>query len=230
MKRSNISTRWQHLEGATGILFLLLVFSAIAVGSVVSRPADNAPASEFAAALLKSETVLKAAAWLNGLAGLFFLWFVGSLHNLLRRAEDEPTHLPSIAFTVGALWGLLWLLNGQFINAALGFADYYAQPEGAKIAFVLSVMPVSEHGTLLPAALVGATAIAALRTTVFPKWYGQASGILAPLLLLGSGLSVFGLAFPILPLSLMLFFMWVLITSIVLICLARNGSEVGNSG
>jgi len=216
MKPGGPTIRWKRLEGATGILFLLLLFTGLILGQIANRPGDNAPAPDFAAALLDNELIHSASAWFIGLAGLSFLWFIHTLRYTLQQRENGVEPLSGLVFTAGTLWGLMWLLAAQFLTMAVGLAGYYEHPAGAKTLFILAAMPVNEQGPLLPAVLVGATALALRRTPAFPRWYGQMSLLLAPLLLIGSGLSVVGLAFPVLPLSFLFFFLWILTTSILL--------------
>ena len=74
---------------------------------------------------------------------------------------------------------------------------------------------------LLAAVLVGATSLLTLRAGPLPRWHGWVSGVLAALFVVGSGLEgVFG---PPLGAPAILFPLWVLATSVVLI--GRVGSS-----
>jgi hypothetical protein len=80
------------------------------------------------------------------------------------------------------------------------------------VAFHMLFSPIM---LLLPALLLGATALVILRTNVLPRWLGWVSGLLALLNIVASGLgSIFGA--PAILLT-VLFPLWIVATSVVLI-------------
>lgn len=208
--------RWKRAGGVAGVLAVLLALAGFVVPGLAGTPAHSASVPMFAATLVAHERAIALGGWLLALAGLSLLCFTWSLGSTLRSAEGEPSGLSDVIFAAGALWAFLWVIAGQLLQAAVGLADYYQHPHGAKTAVVLSNLPVNESGPLLPALVVGSTALVSRRTQVFPYWYARFSIVLAPLLLLGSGLSAVGLAFPILPFSMALLLFWLVITSLLL--------------
>ena len=212
---------WERLEAATGVVFVLLVIAGLAVAGTAGLDA-KAPAALFAADIQENCRALGAAAFLMGLGGVFLLWFVGSFRSVLRRAEGEPGRLSEVAFASGALLSFMWILWGMLVASAIGLSVHYEHPQGAKTAIVLAFEMIDRPiALLLPAVLLGASSLVTLRGGALPRWHGWASGALAALFVVGSGLGgVFGppLGFPV-----VFFPLWVLATSVLLI------SKVGSS-
>ncbi len=212
------SRNWQRLGAASGIMAMLLMFVLIMVGTPAFEEVFDfsASAQQFAASIDKYRQTLGLVNFLVGLIGIFLLLFIASLQSSLRQAEGQTGTLSTIAFTAGALWAFVWILYAALVSSAMELPGFYQNPEGA-----LTMFPVAFHMLfspimlLLPALLLGATALVILRTNVLPRWLGWVSGLLALLNIVASGLgSIFGA--PAILLT-VLFPLWIVATSVVLI-------------
>jgi hypothetical protein len=111
------SARWERVGAATGIVFVVLI-----VASFVVIP-DGPPALDDASSEIRSFYVdnagnIQASAFLTGLAGFFFLWFLGSVRAALERAEGPPPRVARIATAAGATL-LALVLAGTAVSDVL---------------------------------------------------------------------------------------------------------------
>jgi hypothetical protein len=208
----------QRLGAASGIIAVLLMVVLIFVGAPAFEEVFDfqASAQQFGASIDKYRQTLGLVNFLVGLIGLFLLGFTGSLKTTLRRAEGEPGLLSTAAYTAGALWAFVWILYAALVSSAMELPGFYQNPEGAKTIFPVAFhMLFSPVILLLPAMLLGATALVILRTQVLPRWLGWVSGLFALLNIVaaGSGLIFGG---PAIALTI-IFPLWLVATSIVLI-------------
>ncbi|HXG76552.1 MAG TPA: hypothetical protein VNJ53_08280 [Gaiellaceae bacterium] len=207
---------WDRWAPLTGIVFVALIVVTFFVPAA-SPPSAEDPASDVVAWFADHETALLTSGYLSGLALVFFVWFLGSLQ---RRLTDggEP-RIAVVAFGGGLVlagiavignaisqylaWGLARELDEETVRALwlLGFG-------GLAYAFPLVV-------------LVEATALAALRSKVFPQWYG-ALGFLAGLwyAIGGAAYANDGFFSPTGAygfIGFLVFLVWVLLTSILML-------------
>jgi len=216
--RSANAGKLQRLGAASGIIAVLLMVVLIFVGAPAFEEVFDfqASAQQFGASIDKYRQTLGLVNFLVGLIGLFLLGFTGSLKTTLSRAEGEPGLLSTAAYTAGALWAFVWILYAALVSSAMELPGFYQNPEGAKTIFPVAFhMLFSPVILLLPAMLLGATALVILRTQVLPRWLGWVSGLFALLNIVaaGSGL-IFGA--PAIALTI-IFPLWLVATSIVLI-------------
>jgi hypothetical protein len=150
--------------------------------------------------------------------GLGLLWFLGSLRSALRRAEGGTGRLSAIAMAAGT-GSLILLLGaaGVFVSTAFSAVD----PGNVNFQFDLSTHEmVTGAGfglfifhLVLAGALVAATSVVSIRTTVFPKWLGWVGMLLA-----------LALVFPLVSFfALWAFWAWVVV--IVILLLMGRGSR-----
>ena len=208
----------QRLGAASGIIAVLLMVVLIFVGTPAFEEVFDfqASAQQFGVTIDKYRQTLGLVNFLVGLIGLFLLGFTGSLKTILRRAEGEPGLLSTAAYTAGALWAFVWILYAALVSSAMELPGFYQNPEGAKTIFPVAFhMLFSPVILLLPAMLLGATALVILRTQVLPRWLGWVSALFALLNIVaaGSGLIFGGPAI----LLTIIFPLWLVATSIVLI-------------
>jgi hypothetical protein len=212
----------QSLGAASGIMAVLLMVVLTIVGAPAFEEVFDfqSSAQQFGASIDKYRQTLGLVNFLVGLIGLFLLGFTGSLKTTLKRAEGEPGLLSTAAYTAGALWAFVWILYAALVSSAMELPGFYQNPEGAKTIFPVAFhMLFSPVILLLPATLLGATAIVILRTQGLPRWLGWVSGLFALLNILAAGLGlIFGA--PAILLTI-LFPLWIVAASIVLI---RKGS------
>ncbi|HWQ24934.1 MAG TPA: hypothetical protein VNK94_12575 [Gaiellaceae bacterium] len=207
---------WDRWAPLTGIVFVALIVVTFFVPTA-SPPSADDPAADVVAWFDKHETALLTSGFLSGLALVFFVWFLGSLHRRLRDG-GEP-RLAVVAFGGGLLlaavallgiatqqylaWGLAQDLDAETVRALwlLGFG-------GLAYAFPLVV-------------LVEAVAVASIRSGVFPRWYAGLA-FLAGLWFAVGGAAYAGDGF-FSPtgaygfIGFLAFLVWVLVTSVLLL-------------
>src|SRR5687768_10619291 len=178
--------RWEKLGAATGIVFVVLAFASYLIAGELPRPGDST--EQVVAYYTDDSDKILWSMWLFGLAGIAFLWFLGSLRSHLMKAEGGTGRLSAVAFGGGIAAGVVYSI-GISISSALAFG--IAQNASAEITDVLSDLAThlyngSAFGFFV---LVLATTLISGRTKVFPAWLGWL-GWLVALLALGSTLTL----------------------------------------
>ena len=215
----------QRLGAASGIVYVVL---GIVAGSIKEGgQAPTTPVHAFAQAAA-NHTISTIGSSLTLLAGLCFLCFLGYLYGVLRRAEGDPGWLAAAAFGGGVMSLSIVLASGAPIFAAIHRANEGLDPQIARTlqdmndaSFFLSFFPL--------AVLLGAAAIVVIRYGALPRWLGWMAAVLAVALLGGAVVGAFywvenaGLPF-------MLFLLWTLATSVVLVRrVGQPGSAVSSA-
>lgn len=214
------NAKWERWAAATGIGFVVLAL--ITFFMVPAPPKLDAPVGKIVDYYVKHRTAQALSFYIGALAFVvLFLWFLGSLRSFLMRAEGSPGRLSAVAFGAGLIFiavvavaalaaQTLTLGAAASGNEALIRALYVA----ANVGFSAVSFPI--------AVLAAATSLVVLRTKALPQWYGQVGAIVA-LLFLGLGgvvtrssgafspTGVFGL------IGFLLFLVWTLVTSILLV-------------
>jgi hypothetical protein len=137
-----------------------------------------------------------------GLAGVLFLWFLGSLRAHLRRSEGDTGRISAVAFGSGiaavgpiAVGVLATATAAHIAGRIVGFSATMALAQ-AELPALAAVGPLHDMRLLsyaltwfAVAPLLAATAVVSARHGTFPRWYMNASYALF-LLSLGTGLSI----------------------------------------
>ena len=200
------SATWDRIGAVSGIVFAVLVIVSIQVSlgtGETTTPTDIA--GIIAIDYNGRSEELRFGAFLMTAAVFFLFWFLPLLRHRLEAAQGESGWLPSVAFGAGLTAGALLL-----ILASLGFAgSLVVKFEGdwqvAKTLLVLSW----DYMIVLAApfaALVAATSVVSIRSGALPAWLGWISLalVLAPV-------------FAAPALTTMLFLVWVVVVSLVLL-------------
>lgn len=216
---------WQRLGAASGVIYVVLLMVGNSISGGEESPTAEASARAFAEAA--RSTTIRVSFALEILGFLCFLLFLGSLWGVLRRAEGEYGWLSATAFGGGLVSLTIKLASAAPIFAALHRANEGLDPQIARMlddingaSFLLSFFPL--------AVLLGACAIAVLRYGTLPHWLGWMAAVFA-VALLGGGIVgtiydwVDWAALPFL-----LFLLWTLVTSIVLV--QRVGKPISVAG
>lgn len=138
----------------------------------------------------------------TGLAGVLFLWFLGSVRAHLRRSEGDPGRISAVAFGSGiaavgpiAVGVLATATAAHIASRVVGFSTTIALAQG-ELPALAAVGPLHDMRLLsyaltwfAVAPLLAATAVVSARHGTFPRWYMNATYALF-LLSLGTGLSV----------------------------------------
>jgi hypothetical protein len=141
----------------------------------------------------------------TGLAGVLFLWFLGSLRAHLRRSEGDPGRISAVAFGSGiasvgpVAAGVLALAAAAHLAEGVPGQGWYAYgplQQTIQVPGLAGVVPLHDMRLLsypltwfALAPLLAATAVVSARSGAFPRWHMNASYVLF-LLSLGAGLSV----------------------------------------
>jgi len=209
--------RWERLGAATGIAFVVLAFASFFVGGELPKPGDSA--QQVVAYYTDESDRILWSGWLWGLAGIMFLWFLGSLRSHLRKAEGDTGRLSAVVFGGGIAGGVVFSI-GVAISSALAFGIAQNAPAELTDAFSDLATHLYNGAAFAFFVLVLATTLISGRTKVFPAWLGW-FGWLVALLTLAASLTVvydtglFSTGEIVSILSFFGFFLWFLALSIV---------------
>jgi hypothetical protein len=218
---------WLRLGAACGIVYTMLLI----VGNEVLGPGDSAPAifaarPEIAAWVANTpQTGLhRIGGYLELLALLLFVFFLGSLWSVLRRAESDSGWLATVAFAGGLLSIAIKIASLPAALAAFGRAG-----EGFDPQLIAALIDMNNIAFVLTwatnALLLGATAIVVIRTSALPRWLGWSAALIALGLLVAVTMpAADGAFFPML-----LFLLWVPATGVALIRRAGVVHPAGQS-
>jgi hypothetical protein len=185
---------WQRLGAASGIVYVVLLIGG---GSFEGNTIGIA----FLVVIL---------------AFLFFLFFLGNLWSVLRRAEGGSGWLSATAFGAGLMSVTIKVASAAPVLAARYRAGDGLDPQLARTledindaSFYLSFFPL--------AVLLGAFAIVAIRSGALPKWLGWIAAALGLAFIAGGMSGSADLHSEWAGLPMILFTLWVIAVSVVLI-------------
>lgn len=205
---------WERLAAATGIVFVLLSSAAAIIGG---QPGDQDVVEFFVA----NRRQLLTQAYLYGLSMVFLIWFLGSVRSHLRLSEGGTGRLSAVSFAGGIIFVTLLSVSG-IVNTALadGIASY-ADPDTTRALYALVVL-ANDVNWFPMAVFTGAATLVAFRHNAFPgwlAWLGAAVALSSPIGALAivvdtgpfSSAGIFSIV------GLLLFLLWLLLLSVVLI-------------
>jgi hypothetical protein len=188
--------RWERYAAGAGLGAAVL----LAIQTVVAPiyPWYDDPPGRAVVYYAANSSALRVQVLLTGLAGVLFLWWLGSLRVHLRRAEGDPGRLSAVAFGGGiaaaatASLGALSLLASTR-TAAMGpsaqtLTRTFAFPAGAVLLHALRLDSYAVSWFAL-APMLAAVAVVSARSGAFPRWHLNATYVLT-VLALGTALSV----------------------------------------
>jgi hypothetical protein len=200
--------RWERWSALAGVLFAAL----FAVALALSANSNDNP-TELANWLADSgNRNQQFVAWFLYIASaLAFLSFLGTLRDMLVRAEGGPGTLSSLVFGPGLVFAGLYVAGISMFTAPATLADeseYKLDPNTAEMfndaGYLLLV-----GGVMVAAIMVLSASTAALRTGVLPAWLGWIGLLVAVAML-------FAVTF----LPILVFVGWVLVVSLVMLVAA----------
>ena len=177
--------RWERIAAASGIVFVtLVIIHAIMIGT---PPKHDDPAAKVAAYFVDNRTKILTSWYIVGLGMVFFLWFLGSLRQVLAQAEGGTGRLSSVVFGSGVMLITLLAVHGA-VDATLAFN---VAGEGnqavVRALYGLSMMLASGFLSFPDAAFFLAASVVIVRTGVISRWLGWAALPIGLVQLLGGG-------------------------------------------
>ncbi len=172
--------------GICGLLYVLLMVPSYIVGYPDAPTAESSAQDVVGYFGASPGTFVLANGTLAIFSSFFFLWFLGALHGLLRRAEREGG-LSSAALAGGTMFVVLASAGyaAEIIYPAtlLRFQNFVPDVQVAFSSLVLSswLYNFCQVGTSV---MVAATSFVALGTGVLPRWLALVGLVVAVLALL----------------------------------------------
>ena len=175
--------RIARIAPASGIIFALLVIvaSILTDGTPDLDASDSSWTSYYADAGNRHQE--QVSFFLVGLAGLFFLQFLGTVRGALKRSEGEPARITSAAIASGTAFIAL-AISAHAVGTAVTWTvsaygdDYTVDPDTARIlaslAYVTFVMSL-----FAAAGMALAVATAAFQFKALPAWLAWLSALAA---------------------------------------------------
>lgn len=199
----NDDSTWERYGLAAGILFVVLVVIAALIGGAPPKPTDSA--AKVASYFRDNQDALKVGSYLNGLAAVAFLLFLGSLWTRLRRVEGPVGRLSVVALSGGiAALGLAVIADA--INSYIALYAGELGASGAQAFYVLAVIVLSFAAFAL-AVFVAATSVMILRRQFVERWLGWIGLAIAGLWLI-AGIGVADNDTPIHTVGFVAFLLW----------------------
>ena len=167
------SPEWSRLAlvtGVSGLVAMVILFSAVVAVSLVGEPPLDAPSSEAAAFFREIHAAW--AQWAEALASaamLVFLWFVVGFTLLSRRWEGDPPWRSGVAFASGVLLCAYGVLDASWDAAAHRGAEL----DDALAGYAFDVGNIGFANAWLAMASFAASAgWVVLSTGALPSWTG----------------------------------------------------------
>ncbi|MSO78745.1 MAG: hypothetical protein EXQ79_03975 [Acidimicrobiia bacterium] len=196
------------LLGGVGFVVLSVVAALIA-GTPPKITDDKGIIKYFA----DNQDALKIGSYLNGLAAVLFLWFLGSLYSRLRAAEGGTGRLSRVAVT-GAV---VAIAISAIANAEMAYSAIHPSLDHVPAAYKMASVLLG-YTAFAAAVFTSATAVALWSTKTLPKWFAYAGEVIAVLwLVAGAAVSterdiVFTVGF----VAFVAFSIWVALLSVML--------------
>ena len=168
-------TRWERLAAAGGFISVVLSLAYIFLSPGVDA---LAPASEVASVYTKNREGALFWNFIGTLSFFFFLFFLGALYNVLRRAEGGTGWLSLVAFS----GGLAQIAIHSVETLAAYTLAWHVAEDGnlAVIQALFDLQNLAVYYWAIPvAAMLTATSIITVRTLVFPRWLGWVGFVIA---------------------------------------------------
>jgi Domain of unknown function (DUF4386) len=210
---------WERWAAGTGVAYV--VFAIVGFFFVPDPPQPSISNEGLLAYFSTKTEELSFQVFFFALAGISFLWFIGTLAGALRRAEDGSTGLAAIAVAAGATANAVFFAGMVSWSALAASADSILDQGVARglydvgrFAYTLSGVPA--------AAFVLAVAVGTLRTRFLPPALGWAGLLLVLVLILDVAAATIGDDDDFGPtgsygvITFLLFLAWVFVTSLFL--------------
>lgn len=179
-----MAIRSERISALTGVAAVVLwIVGVIVLEGFAGTTPEGATDEEILSHYRDKEGAILTGGWLFMLGSVFFLWFAGVLRSRIASAEGPVGSLAATAFAGAVATGVLTLLVPAPGVAAAIQADDIGPPAAAALDSVGDAFFVGAE--LAAIVLVVATALATLRTPLFPRWWAWVSILLAVWLVIG---------------------------------------------
>jgi hypothetical protein len=171
-------SRLARLAPLTGVIALVL----FSIGAALLGIYDYLPAADRLQEILSDNaTNVFAGGYIGSISAFFMIWFAGSVFSVLREREGGTGWLSMIAFGGGVASGVALAVGFSAILAsgARAGAEGGITPVEAVTMYDLYSQVLGGMFAIAMAVFIGATAVVSLRTSVFPKWFGWVSALVA---------------------------------------------------
>lgn len=198
------SPAWDRLGAVSGIFFAALAI----IGVTMTHPPDAAEPGDVAGVIaidfLRRRGELEGGGIILLIAVFFLIWFAAFLRHRLNAAEGENGWLAGVAYGGSLVAAAMLLMLASLALASGHLEDFKGDWQVAKTLRVVTSVHLTVLAPVL-ASLVGATAVAGIRTRALPAWVGWISlvFVLTPIIIAPA-------------LMTMIFLIWVLLLSVVL--------------
>ncbi len=234
MSRAGVETpanrrdeRRERIAALSGVAFvvLLLVHAALQAGNL---PTLTDPADDVVRYMSDKKVEIQIGAYLQGLAVVAYVWFLGSLWQFLRRTEGGAGRLSVVAAAATAVGIGLVAVHIAILTGLALRADQGLNAEVVSALYLIAFM-VLGMSSFACAAFTGAVGALVLRTGALPRWFGGFSLTSALLwLLAGVGATtendVWGLV------GLLAFLVWLTWTATASVLVARRVTAADVAG
>jgi hypothetical protein len=181
--------------GAASGLFAALLFVVAFVIFLSTHPGggntpalpDIANAQAVPAFFADHLQPIRAQVMLNSLGIILFLWFLGTLWSVLRRAEGGPARGSAIA-SAGGLIGVAMTLVGLMLTATATLTTSLPMAEAVPTLYAAAAVSFAFAGAAFAVLYLGVAEVS-LRVGGVPRWLGMLS-------ILAAVVSIFGVITP----------------------------------
>lgn len=213
---SHGESAWERLGAVAGLAAALLLIAIIVF--IPTGPAPDASGEEITASFVTHHDAMLAGHILEGVAVMLFLGFASGLRGILRRAEGGAETLSAAMFG-GAVAAAALVLVAHAVRASLVLHTARdGDPALVRALFDLSAM-VDAFSALPLAVFLAATGALIVRSGAVARWLGWAAGTAALLMVVGSAKTLADVT-PLVVggvLGFLLFVLWLLLTSVMLV-------------
>lgn len=218
----NISPRLLQLSAIAGIAFPFLATIAqllMEVGGM--EPPFSTSQSEIVAFFASRDiTLFSLGSYLTVLTLIPFLWFLGGLWEILRKAEGESGWLSVVALASGLLSAMPYTDSGGWFLAVYRINEGL-DPQLARTLFDQGNLTFA-NSWVASGSLVLAVGMIALRSTHFPRWLGWGSLLLAPALFAARAAWTTTIAF----IPIICFWLWIIAIGVIMLRQSRRSASV----
>lgn len=196
--------RWERWSALAGVLFVALFAIALALSGNTGGGPDEVT-KWYADDGNQTKSFV---AWFFYIgSAIAFLSFLGTLRDMLVRAEAGPGTLSALVFGPGVAFTALYVAAVSLFAAPAALAndsDFKLDPNTAEVFSNAGYLTLVS-GVMVASIVVLATSTAALRTGVLPAWLGWIGLVVAIIML-----------FAVFFVPILVFMAWVLVVSLIM--------------